>query len=85
MLLSYFSKIYDTGVLYIYVVYQLRVIIMENDNWHYIDFDHEEFEQPPAKKKAKKQTKRKWREIEDLKEKQRISKVLDNNEHYYSM
>ena len=56
---------------------------MQNDTWQNLDFD--EFEEEQEKKKTKKMKKRKWREIEAYKEKQRDRKVMDMNDHYYSM
>ena len=58
---------------------------MENENWQDFDLDFDELEQPHEKKKSKKMHKRKWREIESFKDKQRERKVMDINEHYYSM
>ena len=56
---------------------------MQNDTWQEFDFD--EFEESQEKKKSKKLHKRKWREIEAFKEKQRDRKIMNMNDHYYSM
>lgn len=56
---------------------------MQNNNWE--DFDFDEFEEPHEKKKGKRLGKRKWREIEDFKERQRERKVMDINDHYHSV
>jgi len=56
---------------------------MQNNDW--LDFDFDEFEEPQEKKKTIKQNKRKWREIEKFKDRQRERKVMDINDHYYSM
>jgi hypothetical protein len=56
---------------------------MQNNNVQEFDFD--EFEEPDEINKNKKQKKRKWREIEAFKERQRERKVMDINDHYYSM
>ncbi|MDX2370786.1 MAG: DUF3545 family protein [Colwellia sp.] len=58
---------------------------MQNDNWLDCDLDFDELEEPHEKKKSKKMYKRKWREIESFKDKQRERKVMDINDHYYSM
>lgn len=62
---------------------------MQNDNWQDlgldIELDFDELEEPHEKKKSKKTHKRKWREIESFKEKQRERRVMDINDHYYSM
>lgn len=57
--------------------------MMQNNDW--LDFDFDEFEEPQEKKKTIKQNKRKWREIEKFKDRQRERKVMDINDHYYSM
>lgn len=56
---------------------------MQNNNVQEFDFD--EFEEPHESVKSKKQSKRKWREIEKFKDMQRERKVMDINDHYYSM
>lgn len=56
---------------------------MQNNNWE--DFDFDEFEEPHEKKKSKRLGKRKWREIEEFKERQRERKVMDINDHYHSV
>lgn len=58
---------------------------MQNDNWQDFDLDFDELEERNEKKKSKKIHKRKWREIESFKERQREIKVMDINDHYYSM
>ncbi|MCW8834625.1 MAG: DUF3545 family protein [Colwellia sp.] len=58
-------------------------MMMQDNNWY--DEELCEFEEPQEKKKSKKQSKRKWREIESYKEKQRDRKIRDMNEHYYSL
>jgi hypothetical protein len=57
--------------------------MMQNNDW--LGFDFDEFEEPQEKKKTIKQSKRKWREIEKFKDRQRERKVMDINDHYYSM
>jgi hypothetical protein len=57
--------------------------MMQNNDW--LGFDFDEFEEPQEKKKTIKQNKRKWREIEKFKDRQRERKVMDINDHYYSM
>lgn len=61
----------------------MREMIMQNNDWQ--DFDFKEFEEESEKNKSKKQNKRKWREIEKFKDSQRERKVMDVNDHYYSM
>jgi len=56
---------------------------MQNNTWQ--EFDFEEFEGSLEKKKTKKLNKRKWREIEEFKERQRERKVMNVNDHYFSM
>ncbi|MBL4764535.1 MAG: DUF3545 family protein [Colwellia sp.] len=56
---------------------------MQNNTWQ--DFYFDEFEEQHEKKKNKRQSKRKWREIEEFKDRQRERKVMDINDHYYSM
>ncbi|NQY89316.1 MAG: DUF3545 family protein [Colwellia sp.] len=56
---------------------------MQNNIWQ--DFDFDEFEEQHEKKKSKRQSKRKWREIEEFKDRQIERKVMDINDHYYSM
>jgi hypothetical protein len=49
------------------------------------EFDFDEFEEPQEKIKSKRMNKRKWREIEEFKERQRERRVMDINDHYYSL
>lgn len=56
---------------------------MQNNTWQ--DFDFDEFEEPQEKMKPKKLHKRKWSEIEEFKERQGERKVMNVNDHYYSM
>lgn len=58
---------------------------MQNDNWQDFDLDFNELDEEHQKKKSKRVYKRKWREIESFKDKQRERKVMDMNDHYYSM
>lgn len=58
---------------------------MQNDNWQDFDLDFNELDEEHQKKKNKRVYKRKWREIESFKDKQRERKVMDMNDHYYSM
>jgi hypothetical protein len=60
-------------------------MIMQNDNWQDFDLDFNELDEEHQKKKSKRVYKRKWREIESFKDKQRERKVMDMNDHYYSM
>jgi len=60
-------------------------MIMQNDNWQDFDLDFNELDEEHQKKKSKRVHKRKWREIEAFKEKQRDRKVMNMNDHYYSM
>lgn len=58
---------------------------MQNDNWQEFDLDFDELEESHEKKKNKKIHKRKWREIESFKDRQRERRVMDINDHYYSI
>ena len=55
---------------------------MANDNWLDLDFiDEEEFSE--EKKTKVKTRKRKWREIENIKEQRRLRRDLAQYEHAY--
>jgi hypothetical protein len=49
------------------------------------EFEFDIFDTPEENTKSKRMNKRKWREIEAFKERQRERKVMDINDHYYSM
>lgn len=55
------------------------------DNNNVQEFEFDEFDAPEENIKSKRGSKRKWREIEAFKERQRERKVMDINDHYYSM
>jgi len=84
ILLSPFSKKIVTKIIYIDRTNLItRVIIMQDNDW--LDLDFDEIEEPQEKKKTKNLSKRRWREIEAYKDQQQQRKVMDINEHYYSM
>lgn len=55
---------------------------MNNINWEHFEFlDDENFSENETKGKPKNK-KRKWREIESIKDKRRLKKQLEEIEHY---
>lgn len=57
---------------------------MQYNNWKELDFNDIEDQVEYEKKKSKKQSKRKWREIEAFKDQQRERREMELNESYYS-
>ena len=57
--------------------------MMQSNEW--LDLDFEEYEEPQEKKLIKKQSKRKWLEIEAFKERRIERKVMDINDHYHAL
>ncbi|MGL1959564.1 MAG: DUF3545 family protein [Colwellia sp.] len=58
---------------------------MKNNNWQELDFSEFEEQEQYDKKKNQKLNKRKWREIEALKEQHRERKEMASFDLYYSM
>lgn len=55
---------------------------MNNLNWEYFEFlNEDDFSENETKRKVKSK-KRKWREIESIKEKRRLKRQLEELEHY---
>lgn len=54
---------------------------MKNYDWKYFDDIEMDNIEYVEQKKAKKQTKRKWREIENFKERQRLNRDLEELSH----
>jgi hypothetical protein len=57
---------------------------MQDNQWQELDFSEFEDLEQIEKRKNKRQSKRKWREIEAYKEQQRVEKETDFSEKYYS-
>jgi hypothetical protein len=59
---------------------------MQDEQWQELDFSDFEEDTEFEKKKSKRQSKRKWREIEAYKDERRVKRELelDLNDNYYS-
>lgn len=56
--------------------------MMKNKPWEEFDFGPDGEFEAVEQKKSSRQRKRKWREIEDIKEKQRLKRELSSYESY---